>query len=246
MSQTLNKEWMNERNRISEVYTNGVASFLNFAIANNGHQFSTFPCPCVKCQNKKRFTAVDIKGHLIMHGIDRTYTKWVLHGETLSSNLTCPAVEPIDCEGHDEADNNENERLQNLVDACYGVHEQHCVEPDQEGFSEKSYVDNKKYNQYNKLAIEKLYPSCEGPETTLSAIVELHNLKKQFGWSGNSVTALLSIVKRWLPKENTLPEKYPQMKRMMTDLGMKANYIHACENNCILYWKENEDLEECP
>jgi hypothetical protein len=91
-----------------------------------------------------------------------------------------------------------------------------------------------------------LYPSCEGPETTLSAIVELHNVKKRFGWSGNSVTFLLSILKRWLPKENTLPETYPVMKQMLKDLGMKAESIHACENNCILYWKENENAMECP
>ena len=58
-----------------------------------------------------------------MHGIDMTYTKWVLYDETLSSNLTCPVVDTIDCEGHDEADNNKNERVRNLVDACYGVHE---------------------------------------------------------------------------------------------------------------------------
>ena len=73
--------------------------------------------------------------------------------------------------------------------------------------------------------------------------MELHNIKKQFGWSGNSVTALLSILKRWLPKDNTLPEKYPHMKRMMKDLGMKANFIHACVNNCVLYWNDNEDKE---
>ena len=36
------------------------------------------------------------------------------------------------------------------------------------------------------------------------------------------------------------------MKRMMKDLGMKATFIHACVNNCVLYWKENEDKEECP
>ena len=36
------------------------------------------------------------------------------------------------------------------------------------------------------------------------------------------------------------------MKSMMKDLGMKASFIHACTNNCLLYWKENEDKEECP
>ena len=59
------------------------------------------------------------------------------------------------------------------------------------------------------------------------------------------MTALLSMLRRWLPKGNTLPVKYPVMKQMLKDLGMKANCIHACENNCMLYWKLDENLMEC-
>ena len=107
-------------------------------------------------------------------------------------------------------------------------------------------IFTKKYDEYMRLASEKLYPTCEGPETTLSAIVELHNLKKQYGWSGNSVTDLLIVLKKWLPKGNTLPDKYPRMKNMIKDLGMKATFIHACINNCVLFWKENADFENYP
>ena len=134
--------------------------------------------------------------------------------------------------------------MENLVDTHYRMNQD--VESNHTRPFEEPNTGNDKYNEYKRLASEKLYPSCEGPETTLSAIVELHNLNKQFGWWGNSVTALLSILKRWLPRENTLPEKYPYMKSMMKDLGMKAKFIHACSNNCILYWKKNEDKDQCP
>lgn len=60
------------------------------------------------------------------------------------------------------------------------------------------------------------------------------------------MTSLLTVLKRWLPKGNTLPDKYPQMKSMIKDLGMKTNFIHACINNCLLYWKDNKDKEQCP
>lgn len=36
------------------------------------------------------------------------------------------------------------------------------------------------------------------------------------------------------------------MKKMLKDLGMKVNCIHACENDCILFWKENANAFECP
>ncbi|KAF9620516.1 hypothetical protein IFM89_013137 [Coptis chinensis] len=119
--------------------------------------------------------------------------------------------------GNMEEKNIEEEGLgiENFVDAYMG----HGIEI---GDIEPPFVPEpdlgKRYLDYKRKAIEKLYPSCEGPKTTLSAVVELHNLKKQFGWSGNSVTTLLSVLRRWLPKENTLLVKYPVMKQMLKDL----------------------------
>ncbi|KAM7503295.1 hypothetical protein LguiB_002199 [Lonicera macranthoides] len=252
MSKVTNKEWMNERNKISEVYRQGVEDFIKFALANDVEKLSTIICPCVKCRNKLRFPIVEVQNHLIINGINRTYTKWLLHGEMSSSTPVAQhlLIDHVELEGNigvqDVGDI--GVEMGNLVDACYGVQDETNVDGEvgQMGAFEERDVPNAKYNEYKRLATEKLYPSCEGPETTLSAIVELHNLKKQFGWSGNSVTALLVILKKWLPKGNNLPEKYPRMKSMMKDLRMKANFIHACVNNCVLYWKENEDKAECP
>ena len=39
-------------------------------------------CPCVKCGNERRQTVDDITTHLICDKIVRTYTKWILHGES--------------------------------------------------------------------------------------------------------------------------------------------------------------------
>ena len=47
------------------------------------------------------------------------------------------------------------------------------------------------------------------------------------------------------PDGNTLPSKYPVMKAMLKDLGMKAECIDACENNYMLYWKTKADLTVC-
>ncbi|KAF9624245.1 hypothetical protein IFM89_009044 [Coptis chinensis] len=77
--------------------------------------------------------------------------------------------------------------LGNLVDACYGVHE--GVRGDVYGGAtdptsdfEQPFVPKldlgKKYVEYKSKAKEKLNPSCEGPVTTLSAVVKLHDIKK--------------------------------------------------------------------
>ncbi|KAM7506981.1 hypothetical protein LguiA_017434 [Lonicera macranthoides] len=81
MSRPINKEWMKERNRLSQVYRHGVEEFIEYAIANDVLKLSTILCPCIKCRNKLRFPAVDIRKHLIKNGINKTYTQWLLHGE---------------------------------------------------------------------------------------------------------------------------------------------------------------------
>lgn len=70
MSAPINKGWMSEKNRLSLAYTQGVEEFVEFAIANNDQQLSTFPCPCVKCRNRKRLIMTDLKKHLVMYDID--------------------------------------------------------------------------------------------------------------------------------------------------------------------------------
>lgn len=203
---------MSEKNRLSLAYTQGVEEFVEFAIANNDQQLSTFPCPCVKCRNRKRLIMTDLKKHLVMYDIDQFYTLWALHGEKPSMALVeYPPVERLEKENEIESNEDPRFGIENLLDASYGVHEKTYVtnEGSNTGAFEEPYVANEKYEEYKRLATEKLYPTCEGPETTLSTIVELHNIKKQFGWSENSVTALLCVLKRWLLKGITLPEKYP-------------------------------------
>ncbi|KAF9604596.1 hypothetical protein IFM89_008040 [Coptis chinensis] len=134
--------------------------------------------------------------------MDKNYRVWVLHGE---NPCTDPVVELVI-----EEENTEAERLGmgNFVDASYRVHE--VVAGDLNEDEENHMGDfepppvlepdlGKRYNEYKNMAEQKLYPSCEAPVTTLSAIVDLHNLKKKYGWSGTSVFALLSLLRIWFP-----------------------------------------------
>lgn len=262
MSEPIDKEWMSEPDRGNTVYSFGVEAFLKFAEWKLGGEKCR--CPCKKCQNRKWFTYKEVGYHLISSGIDKYYRVWTLHGETPSNVAVHPPFVANDIREKASSDvgigmeNPEEEiigdvgiGMENFVDSAFGLHGDAARGDGSLGINfDEPYVPEpdfgKRYWDYKRKASEKLYPTCEGPETTLSALVELHNVKQEFGWSGNSMTALLTLLRRWLPKGNTLPEKYPVMKGILKDLGMKATCIHACENNCILYWKTNKDLTECP
>ncbi|OVA09230.1 hypothetical protein BVC80_1785g8 [Macleaya cordata] len=221
MSQRIQKDWM-DKYIFSKEYRDGVRYFIQFAI-KYGYSKTVCACPCTSCRNKHNRVMEEVKVHLFTKGIDKRYRMWALHGEKSTNMMVELSMGEHVEEGNLPKENTEDERLRmvNFVDVACGVHEGvdgdvSRDEIDQTRDFEEPFAQEpdlgKRYTKYKKLAEEKLYPTYEGPETTLSTIVEIHNMKKMFGWSGNSVTYLLSTLKRWFPKGNTLPEKYPIMK----------------------------------
>ncbi|XP_058769111.1 uncharacterized protein LOC131642981 [Vicia villosa] len=65
-------------------------------------------------------------------------------------------------------------------------------------------------------------------------------------WTDKSFTQLLELLKEMLPDENTLPDRVYDAKKILCPMGMEYKKIHACPNDCILYWKDNEEKEKCP
>ncbi|KAG8382621.1 hypothetical protein BUALT_Bualt05G0096500 [Buddleja alternifolia] len=49
-----------------------------------------------------------------------------------------------------------------------------------------------------------------------------------------------------LPNGEKLPENLYKTKKQLSKLGLGYKKIDACENSCILYYKENKDRQECP
>jgi len=48
------------------------------------------------------------------------------------------------------------------------------------------------------------------------------------------------------PSNAKLPNDCYETKKIIKDLGLSYEKIHACSKDCILYWKENANLETCP
>ena len=106
--------------------------------------------------------------------------------------------------------------------------------------------ETREYKSLFDDARQSLYTSCPRELTKLSSIVELHSSKAQNGWLDNSFNDLLKVVKKLLLVVNTLPESTYQAKKTINSLGMTYESIHACPNDCILYWKKYKDRHNCP
>ncbi|KAL0294030.1 UNVERIFIED_CONTAM: hypothetical protein Sradi_6907200, partial [Sesamum radiatum] len=63
------------------------------------------------------------------------------------------------------------------------------------------------------------------------------------------VVLFLLMVSQWasdlLPRDHTLPPDYYSTKKLIRDLGLPIEKIHACKNGCMLYWKDDIGLEYC-
>ena len=49
-----------------------------------------------------------------------------------------------------------------------------------------------------------------------------------------------------LRKDNCLSKDHGNAQKVLNGLGLGYEKIHACKNNCLFFYKENEALDKCP
>ncbi|KAF6165433.1 hypothetical protein GIB67_017915 [Kingdonia uniflora] len=245
-STNLIKNWM-KASRLTYDFLNGVRSFIDYVKQTLGDM--TY-CPCNKCRNVNGVKIVDeIRTHLITYGIDQSYTTWYFHGESRDASVDAHIQNPNKSliTQHDDV---ERPRMFDLFDDAFGyIQPEDLYEGTQDGSYEGADEFPEEEIEYQKLkddASRLLYPSCLPSDTMLSATIELMSLKSTCQLSDSGFTMLLVLLKRLLPKDNTLPESMYVATKMIKCLGMNYENIDACPNNCILYWREHRTKEKCP
>jgi hypothetical protein len=94
-----------------------------------------------------------------------------------------------------------------------------------------------------------LYEECKGchkEHMVLWMTLGLLKLKTSNGWSDTSLSTLLELLTKVLPRPNGLPYSTYQAKKIIGPLTLGIEKIHACPNHCILYRKEHEFKDRCP
>ena len=112
--------------------------------------------------------------------------------------------------------------------------------------------DNEQPNEHAKIffkllqeAEKKLYLGCEDA-TKVSFIVELFQVKCLYGISNRALEGVLNLFTRFFPKGHCVPDTMEKVQRVVRDLGLDYVNIHGCEKDCLLFWKENANLDTCP
>jgi Zn ribbon nucleic-acid-binding protein len=104
--------------------------------------------------------------------------------------------------------------------------------------------DVQKYDDLLKKADKPLQERTR--HSKLSATVHLYNLKCLGGVSNTIFSAFLEFVNQLLPNDGeALPDNTYQAKKFLRDMGVGYEKIPACRNDCMLFWKDNKDLDSC-
>jgi hypothetical protein len=187
------------------------------------HVFSLSPdsglakCPCNKCQNCSGQVKIDTERHLCKFGFMPNYERWYKHGES------------------------QRQEAYNLVDS-FTEHEDR-MEAMMDDFVEQ--VENAaevlKYFDLHASSKEPLHGA-----TTLSqvaAVIRLMAIKSKYNFSVSCYNDLVDLILDILPKPHKFLEDFYYSKKLLAGLEMPYQKIHVCENNCMLFWKNNENLK---
>ena len=80
---------------------------------------------------------------------------------------------------------------------------------------------------------------------TLEFLVRLLNGKCLYGLTNRAITFILELFRDVLPDGAKVPPNHYEANKLTSDLGFTYQKIHACPNDCMLYWEDTADCNEC-
>jgi hypothetical protein len=230
-----------------------VKEFMTFVRGKFGDNVEIL-CPCSRCLNQKYLSQAVVNKHMMMNGMDSSYTKWIHHGEDFNVNITecVPVVHndsdnvSIDGIGVTEDDNNDADHWEEILgDLQTGAEEER-----EAGENEDADTGTQDEEPFFKIAMREakrmLYPGCT-KFSRFSFVVKLLHMKSLYRISNSAFTAILKLLVEAFPEYNTLPRSYSEAKNILKELGLGYESIHVCYNNCVLFRGDKYGkLDNCP
>ena len=71
-------------------------------------------------------------------------------------------------------------------------------------------------------------------------------MKCLYGFNNIGCEAILKLFLQTLPPGHCIPNSIEKVRKVIRDLGLDYEKIHACTNDCVLFRKEYAKLDNCP
>ncbi|XP_074377014.1 uncharacterized protein LOC141718530 [Apium graveolens] len=214
----------------SKEYVRGIKAFMenSFPIHAKGEEMK---CPCKVCVNRYWHTQTVIYDHLIYSGPSPLHMKWICE---VSHTKVDGSTDFMDSGTGMDFEDNLGEMFN-----CIGK-KFRDLENDYESLTN---AEARKFYGHVREGKQPLYPGST-KFSRLSFLIKLYHLKCAHGISESAFGELLELIRDAFP-DAQIPLSLNAAKNMIKDLGLHYEKIHACRNNCMLYWGENKDKEKC-
>ncbi|KAM0900966.1 hypothetical protein ACQ4PT_020280 [Festuca glaucescens] len=186
------------------------------------------PCPCAKCRNYFSHERDEIEMHLCYNGFKENYETWTAHGET------CGVMSEQDSSSLAHEDFL-TDRMDNMLIDLAGQ------QPP--SIEEEPSASAQAFYRMVASADEPVHESTT--HSCLSAIARLLAIKSQYNMSITNYDAVLELIHELLPGQSNMCKDFYRSKKLIEGLGMPYVKIDGCKNNCMLYYKDNEQKEKC-
>jgi hypothetical protein len=179
-------------------------------------------CPCRECRNLIRLKKVEVSYHIFKHGFMLNYLVWHEHGEVETT---------IESDGDQDVD-----RMDDMVDDNRNEH------PELQN-NQALPEDVKEFYKLLEALKAKVH---EGTDVTvLQAVTRLMAMKSKYNFSNNCYNDIVKLIIDLIPSNHNMPKDLYHCKKIVAGLGMNYQKIDACEDNCMLFWKEHEKTTHC-
>ena len=219
-----------ERNDVTTEWIRKTDAFVERAYGEAAKGASLVPCPCSKCDNRKRKPKKTMVEHIWKNGFTSGYTRWIFHGE---AHRTREEVLRQRVEDYD-ADAGVADMLNDYQEAQYtGGCMDDEPEPTAKAFYDMFDAAQKPLHGQTKVS-------------QLDAIGRVMAFKSQYSMSRDAFDGLLTVIGSLLPDDHVLPKSMYEAQKLLRALKMTYEQIHACPKGCVLFRKEYAEAKYCP
>ncbi|KAL5647631.1 hypothetical protein ACJX0J_041986, partial [Zea mays] len=81
--------------------------------------------------------------------------------------------------------------------------------------------------------------------SVLQVVIRLMAMRSKYTFSNNCYNDFVNLIIDISPPNHNMPNNLYRCKKLVAGLGMNYQKIDACEDNCMLFWKEHENTTHC-
>ncbi|WMV57812.1 hypothetical protein MTR67_051197 [Solanum verrucosum] len=177
--------------------------------------------------------------HLMMNGFKPGYTVWTIYGEVESDTMFNNFVVG---ESSRSTEHNyfQGSRMSDMINDAFGMHS------DFEQGENVEEAPNEKANIFYEQLRDCSSPLFNGSQhSKLSVVVRLLSIKSDNNISQGAMDSMIDLMKELVDRNIEIPDSYYKENALVSKLGLSSIRIDCCEKGCMLYYKEDVNLESC-